>query len=457
MFDLKVVWRIFLPFIALILAYASAVNAQQVSGTQSATEAFNVRVEDGDNLITIVDRVLGSREAWPLVAQFNNLVDPDVLKPGQLIAIPSYLLSEREHATLAYVKGDVQYIPAGQEAPRQAERNQKMYAGDSVRTGDTGFVSLSFSGNSIVNVQPLSHIRIDKIRCVDLAESCEINLWTDEGDANLRIGSDSFATPVRFTIETPYASAAVRGTVFDFTASPAANGAGNTLGVTEGEVVISLQGEQSSVPVGKGVVAGEGNSINQQYDLLVAPIVDNVSQYFRISSEDRLSWLAVDGAAQYEVAFGKTPEVGEILGKTRLVDNFSGIDLPAGEYYAGVRGIDENGLRGFTAVQQLVAVDIDEQQSVELGMELLGDILRVEIPAASNDEQFEVQVGDTIETIGDSTALLNYRGYDLSEGRRYYIPVDITRDVYVRYRQIYSDTTVSRYSELDLIATGRTR
>ena len=124
----------------------------------------------------------------------------------------------------------------------------------------------------------------------------------------------------------------------------------------------------------------------------------------------------------------------------------------------GVRGVDENGLRGYPATQKVVAVDLAPELSPQdLSIDLSLDMLRVEKRRIDPRQHFEIQISDRIETYEGQVVLADYRSYDLGNGEAFNIPVDNSRDIYLRYRQLVDENSVSRYTPVVLIAASRDR
>jgi hypothetical protein len=437
----------------IVLALLLCTAHSSLAVADRPKEDLRVEVSDGDNLIGILTRVTGSSRRWQEVALYNNLADPDALKPGQIIVIPRSMLTRRGYATVDYFNGEAGYLPIGATQMRPLERGQQIFTGETVRTGENGFISLSFTSESVVNIQPQSDFRIDVINCEDPAGSCEITLWAEEGDAAVKVDNKGFDGATRFIIKTPYASAVVRGTEYDITISKVDGVVANTLGVTEGEVVITTDELERSVPLGKGVVGGQGQSVSRLFDLLDPPIVTNLPHYARVSPEDRVEWLELQDAAGYEISISGS---GEALGKTQIARTYSTVDYPAGEYLVAIRGVDQYGLRGYRANQRVTAVDLAEDLvAAELAIDLSLDVLRVEKGPLDAATQFELQVSDRVVNIDGQDTLADYRSYDIGAGTAFNILVDNSRDVFVRYRQIVDATLVSRYTPIELLATGR--
>jgi len=58
-----------------------------ISGT--STTGRNVVVQPGDTLSGIASVYLGSASSWPAIASLNNLSNPDLIFPGQVLALPA--------------------------------------------------------------------------------------------------------------------------------------------------------------------------------------------------------------------------------------------------------------------------------------------------------------------------------------------------------------------------------
>ena len=66
----------------------SSKTTQESEGMQASKPDTYV-VEKGDTLATIAERKLGSADEWKVIAQANGIDDPDALRVGQKLEIPS--------------------------------------------------------------------------------------------------------------------------------------------------------------------------------------------------------------------------------------------------------------------------------------------------------------------------------------------------------------------------------
>lgn len=399
---------------------------------------IHVVVEDGEFLTAIVRRVMGSVEFWPEVARINKIESPDALQPGDVIVFPASLVQKRNYARVVFVKGDSKIVRGPDTQPVTLEKGSRVYLGDIIRTGDRGFVSLSFNGESLVNVQPDSNVQIVQFDCFDKEKSCVVNLSARSGQMNFDVRNIGFQKPTLFSIETPYASAAVRGTKFDVDVLD-----GSAIGVTDGVVVVSSGDETASVPLGKGTLAGEGRSVLTLYDLLVKPVYND---FIRVSAEDILSWQSIAGAENYNVVLSASESLSDVIQSTTTKETYTELLPQAQQYYVGTRALDRNGLKGFTEVLSVNQVAIDESaQAPLLEMELSDNSLKI---VNTGNQRSEVHIGTELENIAGLDQLATFDAHDIAPGDTLEVTVDTQSDVYIVSRAVIGRTAVSRYGNI---------
>ena len=434
--------------VSIAIAPAS-VSAEATSGetVRSDSRDLHIVVKPGESLSAILERELESIADWKLVTRTNKISAPDKLRPGDVIVIPHSLVQKRNYARLAFAKGTVQLVRAITKAVEveKVKKGLKLFVGDMIKTGRDGFVSLSFRDSSLVNIQPNSEIVIDKLECFDKAMSCVITLRATEGELNLDVGQSDFSQPTTFTIESPYASAAVRGTEFDFEIRE-----GNILGVTEGEVEITYAGQSSVLPLGKGTLAGEGRSIATVYDLLLATEFPEFVDFNRVSEEDILQWGEVEDAARYLVSYAADEGMTSVVvATTTNADEPDATllmsDVQPGDYYFAVRGVDENGLKGFPAKKKVRQVSIDKAVGPELDIEVADQNMRIR---SDSDNRLEIRVGNELRFVEGLDRLVQYQTYELEPGEVLNLDVKDNPTWYLTAREILSERSVSVYGGL---------
>jgi len=436
--------RLLSYFIAGSLALCSLVAYSQTdSSAEDGIQDLAITVESGDTFTGIITRELKSLDAWGTVARHNNLDSPDNLKPGDVIIIPAEVLRLRNYATVVYVKGTAVHHNQAKNTRANVLKGAKIYPGDSIETAKDGFVSMSFKGGTSVNIQPDSELKIKVLECIDTEEACEIDLGSNAGKLELDVKSVGFSKPTVFSIDTPYASAAVRGTSFDFDINE-----GNVLGVTEGIVEISINGSSNQVNLGKGVLAGEGRSINELFDLLLKPNMRLRDGTHRVSDEDIISWESVTDADKYLLAYAQSESMQDIVTSATEEKTISKPNLSPGEYYLTNRAVDRNGLRGFNSKHKLIAAAIDEKAvAPELEIEVSGSQMKITASGSPSDIA-EVQVGNLVVTVNEAEYLLGLSQQVIKGGESITVEYDPAKEWYLQSRKVVDETTVSPYGFL---------
>jgi len=421
------------------LLCASSYSYAEMSDFSDTIEDLSVTVVAGDTYGGILSRELQSLDAWSEVANYNKLESPDAIKPGDVIVLPANVLRRTNYAEIAFLKGEAEHFRQANNDKSMAVKGDKVYAGDTITTKGTAFVTLAFNGGTTVNIQPDSAMRINVLKCIDKEEACEIVLESDEGQLSLDVKSRGFKSPTLFSIESPYASSAVRGTTFDFDVRN-----GNVMGVTEGKVEIIYNNASNFVSAGKGVLAGEGVSINDLYDLLPEPKLRLNADVNRVSSEDAITWEPIDGAVRYKLAYARSESMGDVVFNSTETIMAARPQLPTGTFYVSNRAVADNGLQGLVTKKKFLSVAIDEsQQSPEISMSLSDDVIRVTAPNASGP--VEVKVGNELVVLDEEEYLVGLEVYELQPGQSVEFTAEAGKRWYLQARTVINSTSVSPY------------
>lgn len=362
----------------------------QTAFAQSESDSIITRTisaESGDTLRSIAKRELGKTGLSAMLANFNGMQESDALTEGQQIRIPLFEPVERQFATVIFAKGIVT------KNDEQLVRDDKVFMHELVVTGKDGFASIEFSSGSVVNLQPNTHAVLERLNCLETDDSCLIVLDSARGevssDVNRRDGQ-----PTEFTINTPYATAAVRGTYFEM------NAANDKIivGVTEGEVL--LQGSSSEVGLdeGFGSIAAVNTPPSDPIALLPAPVYRYIPT--RAAKGDEISWWALSDVQQYMINLSADAAGVDVVANYNETNGAHEVqDLEAGEYFFNVRGIDSNGLKGYKAPIKIMVASIDESidpvntEVTRQGSEFLVQIVEPPI----NSPGYEIQVSTTAD------------------------------------------------------------
>ncbi len=317
----------------------------------------SVQVKAGETLKDIAKREFGLSAYYRLIAEFNQLDPVVALQAGQTLNLPLFVEREREFATVSFKKGEVTLLRKDEE-PRELTTDDKVRLTDVIRTGDNGFVSLAFEVGTVVNIQPKSDLELQQIRCLPGDESCTLIMRATRGEFSSDVNKRE-NQPADFQIRTPYASAAVRGTVFDFQAKPE----GLLVGVTEGAVNVGSSDVESAIDTGFGVVAEQGKAPGDPIELTGPPTFRGVPA--RFANGDKISWWEVPDSSNYIVSLASDRAASQIVQQRRLGQQvFEFEEVDAGEYYINVRPVDEAGLKGFGTTQKITLVGVDDDSPV---------------------------------------------------------------------------------------------
>ena len=336
----------------LALSLIQQAHAQEVD---SRIEKI-VRADSNDSFNTIAVEEFGSVGIARLLAEYNQLSPTASLAVGTEIIIPTHLEPKKNFATVAFAKGKAtRHVAGSHNTTRALSVDDRIYSTDVIITQESGFVSLVLSNGSTLNIQPSTTVSLKTLQCLPANQACDVELDSTAGS----VSADVKKRPNqqnRFLISTPYASAAVRGTAFDFSS----NDAEMLVGVTHGEVAISAASSVASLPVGFGSRTERGGRPGGLVALLKAPSVNTAPQ--RFTSEDIVAWSAVAGASSYQISLAADASGQQefyrqsVSGLTHAVR-----PLPAGEAHVIIRPLDEQSLKGFRGTQTLNVVNLDNQ------------------------------------------------------------------------------------------------
>ena len=306
---------------------------------------------------TLAETEYGSPAFWRLIAEYNSLTPSAALQQGQIIKLPVLLKRQFEFADVSFVKGDVHLSRPGEET-RELTRDDTIVIEDVVKTGEGGFASLTFRSGSIVHVQPQSEIELVRLRCLENDATCVLGIKALKGEVSSnvqRVGDQ----PTDFRIFTPYATAAVRGTEFDFTA-------GNDImvvGVTEGNVDIVSAGLENNLDRGFGSVTKRGQASGDPIALIEPPTFKGIPP--RFAEGDKISWWRALNSSQYIVSIANETNSSEVVSQVRQPNQvYQFGELNPGSYLFNVRPVDKNGLKGFPSSQKVNVVQINPQAGI---------------------------------------------------------------------------------------------
>ena len=401
----------------------------------NAEEDHIVIVRQSQSLEQIVEDELQSSRFAKQIATYNGIDSISTILPGGTsLQIPQPYMQNRQFGRVAFAKGDVTHSQRRLVVNPPA-KGAFVYNGDTFTTGGDGFVSLSFSSGTVVNLQPESRVTIADIECADETVDCVIALNAEKGEVTSQIEPRAKDEPaVKFSVKTPFLSAAVRGTAFYVSVEDDAD----RLGVTRGLVATDVNGTANELPKGKGVMAKEGVAPSV-VDLLAAPELAIGTGKTIYSSQDEIRWTSQSDAEQYRLVIARDESMSQPISVENLTSNSSSLTVEApGSYYLTVAGIDDKMFVGLPASALFSYASIDDQEKLELQIERSSDV--IDIATASHTGAVELLISNSIDDSFAERRIID----DLSAG----ISLDLSpqEDWVFQARKILSDTSVSVYS-----------
>lgn len=333
---LQVLKKILLSFvmtIAPLLPFSSPVFAGEV---------VEIAVKKGDYLIKIAEEHLEDPRRWSEVARINALKNPDLVYPGQILAVPLGLLRGiPADGVTAFVHGDVKMKARGSQEWIPVSLHDRVKEGSVIRTGDAGAVEIVFDDGASCLQRSNTVVGFLSIRKKGAAYEQKLSL--ERGRTITRILKATGREP-RFRIETPSAVCAARGTVFRVSVDESDHTRSEVL---EGKAEVEAVKKKMMVSEGEGAFVRKGEPPAGPRKLLPPPRLGDEDMFFK-ALPVRFAFEAVEGAESYRITV-----TGDIDGKEIAYDRVAGRDreieihgLEDGVYFLHALSIDEMGLEG---------------------------------------------------------------------------------------------------------------
>ena len=335
------------------IAVATAAIASSAWAQSPAPEpALAYTVLASDKLIQLSRDLLINPKAWGEVAKFNQLKNPDFIKPGQRIQIPLRLLKyQAATGRVISVSGDARVGGA------PATVGMPLPEGSRLQTGTNSSAMVELGDGSKITMMPntLADVVNNRSYLMRDAGASASTTWFS-GLIRLTQGALEAAalTGVKradpLKVETPTSLVGVRGTRFRVAYEDPASRNARTE-VIEGLVRADNPAQQSGadLPKGTGAVINPAQREVRVVQLLAAPNLDTLPG--EINKPQALWPMPVlQGAEAFRVQVARDAQFAQIVRDMRVTT--ASVDLSSldnATWYARVRGIDAQGLEGFDA------------------------------------------------------------------------------------------------------------
>jgi hypothetical protein len=360
--------------------YGPVVLATPTQDASNARPSIAYTVKASDKLIVLSQTLFVSPSAWPEVARFNQLKNPNRLLVGQVLALPLDLLkpialSGKIISATGTVRINQAVATVGSAVPEGAQIN----------TGADGVALVELADGSRLTVLPTSIAQVVSQRAystnyADLQASTSSSTTWFSGAIRLVQGSiDTLASKLTrraqpLEITTPTSVVGVRGTQFRVSYTPDISPAARTE-VLEGLTQASnpKTNAQAAIAGGFGAAILPQDRVITVRPLLPAPALAGASTSTTAIAGDtdiaqevtrselgiaKLDFLPVAGALRYRVQLSESPVFASLhSSQITTAANTDISTLPNGQWYIKIRGIDEIGLEGFDNQYRISVTD----------------------------------------------------------------------------------------------------
>ncbi|MES9863017.1 MAG: FecR domain-containing protein [Candidatus Thiodiazotropha sp. LLP2] len=309
-------------------------------------------VVDGDNLWDFSTKYLDDVMRFEQLRKLNNIENPKRLQPGSWLRVPmKWIRSNAVPARIDLVGGQVKISRSDGTQQKNLKPGALIHLGDTLKTGQNSSAAIVFADDTRLTLHSDAEMRFDHLSA---------HGETGMVDSRLHLGRGRLKTIVkpskgpgsRFEIHTPSAITAVRGTAYRAAVSP--NRKSSNIEVLDGDVVVSGADEQTLVSAGFGTRITQGQAPIQPRKLLPSPAINEIPSPLRVM-DWQLGWQNIEGSSKYRVEVSDNQQLEVLLWEKVVTDlHVSVPELPDGDYWVRIRGIDSDGLEGNSAVERIV-------------------------------------------------------------------------------------------------------
>lgn len=431
---------LFLMLALMAIPYASG-------AAESPPSTVEITVEKDDFLISICNKYLENPSRWSHIAKINRLPDPNRLKPGQKIVIPTDMLKGTPlDGSVTFIKGTVTCTPGNGSQPQQVHLGSRVKPGSEVRTAAESSVEISYEDGTAFLLRDNSSLSVKGAK--KTASHYLRQLFLSGGRIISRIKSAT-GRGSRNEIRTPSAVAEARGTVYRVSVDDRQTTRSEVL---EGTIDVSTKAAIVSVKENEGTVVRINERPASPRKLLPPPEPAGLESVIR-EVPFRISLRQTEGAARQGVIISRDADGKDVVKETVVpVTEELEIDgLEDGSYTLRTFGLDDEGLEGMPSAPMEFKVRVNplppimqspsngeklRSPAVELVWLKVGDAVKYHLQLAS-DKEFAMPV---IEE--PAVASSRFRTGDLPPGTYYFRARSIAEDGYVGKWSVIQEFTI---------------
>lgn len=295
-------------------------------------------VRQGETLWNIAKQRLNSSSNWPQIQKLNAIDTPHNLQVGSKLNIP--LQDQAFPVKVLHLQGQAWLIVKGQ-SEQPLTMGMTLDVGQSVRTGDSSFVTLSFADGVLSVLPPQSHALLSQDR---QHGAPQIILQDGEVESYVPKRQTQYNS---FEVTTPQGVLGVRGTHFRVRINTPQN---SLVEVLDGRVVtlssLSPSRQEVAIEHSQGLVFSSKGELHVK-TLLKAPHDAENELSVPGNPDWRIRTQAIPGAAAYFAQVSRSADFLNIeQDQLSPRPEFSFKGLEDAFYYVRIVAIDAQGLRG---------------------------------------------------------------------------------------------------------------
>ncbi len=327
-----------IQFLLRFLCICAVIGSITPSAAFAGGDDLVLTVSESQTLIQICNQYLKNPGDWRKIGRINKLGNANLIYPGQKLIIPFHMLKTTFCGEVAFLKGNVSRRSAGKDW-EPLKPGDDILEGDEIRTGADEGVEFRCVDESEILLRSGTGIKINQCR-QENEDTFIKSFYLEVGRIITRLrritGKES-----RYSIETPSAVAAARGTRFRVRADRETT----FTEVLEGSVRVGAMEEYVDVKENEGSRVKKGAPPAPPRKLLDPPRpLDLKEQYVEFPARIRFS--RIDGAVSYRVLLTRDKEMKDIVMES-IIQPDSPFVIPAlskGVYHASASSIDDIGL-----------------------------------------------------------------------------------------------------------------
>lgn len=326
-------------FALITLAISGLLVPAHAQPSGAMGENFIYLVEPGDTLSDLSELYATRAAQWRQIQGLNEVNNEFELAIGKALKIPFSMIPViATEAAISHLKGEVWVNDS------RVEKVQSLKTGDTIRTGETGFVTLQLEDKSTLTLPNNSQLYIKQLNAFERTQLTDAILELQAGSIESRVAPEKTGVG-RFEIHTPMSITGVRGTDLRIHAT---NDTSRTELITGKAHLNTTQTSYQDLRQAQGASVRADGSYTIS-PLLPAPIA---TEPVRGGQGWQTTISPVAQAQHYVVQIALEPTGASLVQKFKIESNNSNnltISLPSSSpalHYAFIRAVDENGLMG---------------------------------------------------------------------------------------------------------------